>query len=117
MCGNVEGVFRNMEDLTPEHAFQFQVLVSCGEQGLLGVLVAVDFIEHGVVDQLTKDGFVTTGHTVTLKEEGVTLGLLHDVVEDNTDLVTEALIVQFVALLEDDLEDSFERRNDLGVSC
>jgi len=50
---NVKGVSGHMEHLTPKHAFQLQVLVSCGEEGLLRVLVAVNFIKHSVVNQLT----------------------------------------------------------------
>ncbi len=81
------------------------------------MLVAVDFIEHSVVNQLTEDSLITTSHAITLKEEGVTLRLLHNVVKDYTYFIAEALVVQLVSLFEDNLENSLERRNNLRVSC
>lgn len=93
MSGNVERIPRNVEDLTPEHTLKLQVLVCSRKQGLLRVLVAVDFIEDGVVDQLAEDGLVTTSHTITLQEEGMGLRLLNDVVENYTDLITETLVI------------------------
>lgn len=80
------------------------------------MLVAVNFIEDSVVDELAEDSLVTTGLVIALKEELVTVRLLNDVVQNNTDFVTEALVVKLVALFKNHLKDGLERWYNLRVS-
>lgn len=118
MTINVEWVTRDVEHLTPEHALEFEVLVSrCEERLPLEIFPAIDFIEDGIVNKLSKDSFILSGLAICLQEEGMALALLNHVVQNDADLVPEAFVVQFVTLFEDHLEYLFERGDNLRVSC
>lgn len=53
VSSNIKRISRYMENLTPEHAFKFEILISGREKRLLRVLVSVNFIKYSVVNQLT----------------------------------------------------------------
>jgi len=53
VSSNIERISRYMENLTPEHTFEFEILISGREKRLLRVLVSVNFIKNSVVNQLT----------------------------------------------------------------
>lgn len=102
-------VVADREDLGPEKFLELKVLISHIENGL--TLLAVDLVKDGVGDHLLKDALIT----VLLEEELVTLRARDHVVDQYTDLVTEALVILLVASSKDHFEGSLERGNDLWV--
>ena len=79
MSGDAERVSGDVEDLTPKHTFQLEVLISSSEQGVpLHGVASINLVIHRIVNDLTEDSLIIL--TINLEEELMALILLHHVV-------------------------------------
>lgn len=91
---NAEGIPCDVEDLTPKHAFQFEILVSSCEKWVALMLICpIDLIENCIVDYLPKNGFIIGHSSVSLQEVLVATSLLNHVIQYYTHFVAQAFIV------------------------
>ena len=70
-------------------------------------------IKHGVVDHLLEDAFLTL--SIGLQEEGMAILAGDDVVEQDADLIPQALVILLVASLEDHVEWSLQAWHNLWM--
>lgn len=82
----------------PEELFELEILVSHVEDGLS--LLTIHLVEDSIGDHLFQDALVT----ILQEEVLVALGARDDIVDENTNLVAQALVILFVTPSEDHLE-------------
>ena len=117
MCKLTVFVSACVKDCCPENLFQLDVLIIGSEHILLltwldviSLLKTVKFIHCGVVHKCLHQGLTTD---IVFKKEVMTFFLDDDIVYQDSQLVSEALIIKFVTLLNH----IFERCSQVYDNC